>query len=70
LQDLPIIALTASAMAGDRERLLEAGMNDFIAKPVRVAALYATLTRWLHRRPRGPETHTPGHAGTAVRIRR
>ncbi len=49
LRDLPIIAMTASAMAGDRERLLEAGMNDYVAKPVRVAAVYATLGKWLNR---------------------
>ncbi|MSQ72743.1 MAG: PAS domain-containing sensor histidine kinase [Betaproteobacteria bacterium] len=43
---LVIIAMTASAMAGDRERILEAGMNDYIAKPIRVATLYATLSKW------------------------
>lgn len=47
LADLPVIAMTASAMAGDRERLLQAGMNDYVAKPVRVAALYSTLGKWL-----------------------
>jgi len=47
LAGLPIIAMTASAMAGDRERLLEAGMNDYVAKPVRVAAVYATVSKWL-----------------------
>jgi CheY-like chemotaxis protein len=49
LAGLPIIAMTASAMAGDRERLLEAGMNDYVAKPVRVAAIHATLRKWLER---------------------
>jgi signal transduction histidine kinase/CheY-like chemotaxis protein len=49
LADLPIIAMTASAMAGDRERLIEAGMNDYVAKPVRVAAIYSTLGKWLKR---------------------
>ena len=47
LRALPVIAMTASAMAGDRERLLEAGMNDYVAKPIRVAAVYSTLARWL-----------------------
>ncbi len=47
LADVPIIAMTASVMAGDRERLLAAGMNDYVAKPVRVGVLYATLAKWI-----------------------
>jgi two-component system sensor histidine kinase/response regulator len=44
---LPIIALTASAMEGDRERCLQAGMDDYISKPLRPDQLDAVLERWL-----------------------
>jgi PAS domain S-box-containing protein len=50
---LPIVAMTASAMEGDRERCLAAGMDDYIAKPVRPETLRAVLRHWL-----GPETES------------
>jgi two-component system sensor histidine kinase/response regulator len=46
-KDTPIIAMTANAMAGDREKVIEAGMNDHIAKPLDVNQMYATLARWI-----------------------
>jgi CheY-like chemotaxis protein len=45
---LPVIAMTANAMAGDREKVLEAGMLDHIAKPLNVADMFATLAKWIH----------------------
>ena len=44
---LPVVAMTANAMMGDRERCIEAGMDDHIPKPVRVEALHRALFRWL-----------------------
>ncbi|MBF0620992.1 MAG: response regulator [Magnetococcales bacterium] len=44
---LPILAMTANAMAGDRERCLEAGMQDHIAKPINPENMFATLAQWI-----------------------
>ena len=58
-RDLPVIAMTANAMIGDREKVLAAGMNDHIAKPIRVEEMFATLARWLRPLGRTPAVVPP-----------
>ncbi|MFZ4618419.1 MAG: ATP-binding protein, partial [Rectinemataceae bacterium] len=52
---IPIVAMTASAMKGDRERCLDAGMNDYVSKPIRPEALKAVVERWLLKQADGQE---------------
>ncbi|RYZ97067.1 MAG: response regulator, partial [Proteobacteria bacterium] len=47
IRDLPVIAMTANAMVGDRQRCLEAGMDDYVSKPVSAPDLQQVLTKWL-----------------------
>jgi two-component system sensor histidine kinase/response regulator len=52
---VPILAMTANAFSEDRQRCLEAGMNDHVAKPVDPEALYTALAKWLPTRTRAPQ---------------
>jgi CheY-like chemotaxis protein len=65
-KDLPIIAMTANNMAGDRERCIEAGMTDHISKPLDLDRMFATLSAWIKPRVRTggalPPTPPPSQA--------
>jgi CheY-like chemotaxis protein len=47
-KDVPIVAMTANAMKGDREKCLEAGMNDYVTKPVKPQNLLDAITKWIN----------------------
>jgi len=62
---LPVIAMTANAMVGDRDKALAAGMNDHIAKPIKVEEMFATLARWIRPDSAGAEAPGPAHGEAA-----
>ena len=69
-QRLPVVALTANAITGDRERCLAAGMDDYLAKPFSTSQLRAVLHRWLpglmlHTEP-APEGRAPQGSSPAM----
>jgi len=62
-KDLPVIAMTANAMAGDKEKVLAVGMNDHIAKPINVSNMFETMARWIT--PSNPQTPATVKADTS-----
>ncbi|MEJ2169904.1 MAG: response regulator [Desulfobacterales bacterium] len=59
IKSLPIIAMTAHAMSGDREKSLQAGMNDHVAKPIDPPELFATLEKWIQPAENGETSQLP-----------
>ncbi len=62
---LPVIAMTANAMAGDREKVLEAGMCDHIAKPLNVGDMFSTIAKWVKPRAREGASSAKTRGGQA-----
>ncbi|MBF0397269.1 MAG: response regulator, partial [Desulfobacterales bacterium] len=58
-KDIPIIAMTANALKGDREKCLDAGMNDYIIKPIEPDELFNSLAKWIKSKQREKGVNKP-----------
>ena len=70
-RELPVIAMTANALIGDRALVLAAGMNDHVAKPIKFEEMFATLARWIRPAAVGPEEEpesASGPSGASPRV--
>ncbi|GGY87353.1 hypothetical protein GCM10011613_35670 [Cellvibrio zantedeschiae] len=67
---LPIIAMTAGALEGDRERCLSVGMNDYISKPIYPEILYTILLRWYNRRAPAIAVPQPATQASSANVTR
>jgi len=70
---VPIIAMTANAMKGDRQRCINAGMDDYISKPIKMAELAGLIVKWLNRiqddaHPLQPQLHGTGEEGNTHKL--
>ncbi len=68
--DIPVIAMTAYAMRGDREKCIEAGMNDYVTKPIQPRELAEALERWLGKTEAHPEAEAEALAQDPDQARR
>ena len=67
-QNLPIIAMTAHALVEERQRCLDAGMNDHVSKPISPDALFDTLLRWVKPKPKSASEPLTGSPKQAVEV--
>jgi CheY-like chemotaxis protein len=63
---IPVIAVTAHAMRGDREKCVEAGMNDYLSKPIEPEQVSRMLSKWLDRADRAPQCSVPATGSDRV----